>query len=77
MNDLDTNYVPRDLQPGQSKDDLLATRMYSFRQGVIVPTALAKMVSDPDPAKSQRVMKAMLEMIKIDLPTLKRAYDGK
>ncbi len=43
----------------------------------IVPTALGKMLSDPDPAKSQRVMKAMLEMIKIDLPTLQRAYDGK
>jgi predicted 3-demethylubiquinone-9 3-methyltransferase (glyoxalase superfamily) len=43
----------------------------------IVPTAIGKMLTDPDPAKSQRVMKAMLEMIKIDLPTLQRAYDGK
>jgi predicted 3-demethylubiquinone-9 3-methyltransferase (glyoxalase superfamily) len=43
----------------------------------IVPTAISKMLTDPDPAKSQRVMKAMLEMIKIDLPTLQRAYDGK
>jgi predicted 3-demethylubiquinone-9 3-methyltransferase (glyoxalase superfamily) len=43
----------------------------------IVPTALPKMLTDPDPAKSQRVMKAMLKMIKIDLPALQRAYDGK
>jgi predicted 3-demethylubiquinone-9 3-methyltransferase (glyoxalase superfamily) len=43
----------------------------------IVPTAMPKMLTDPDPAKSQRVMKAMLKMIKIDLPTLQRAYDGK
>jgi predicted 3-demethylubiquinone-9 3-methyltransferase (glyoxalase superfamily) len=43
----------------------------------IVPTAIPKMLTDPDPAKSQRVMKAMLKMIKIDLPTLQRAYDGK
>jgi predicted 3-demethylubiquinone-9 3-methyltransferase (glyoxalase superfamily) len=43
----------------------------------ITPTALLKMLNDPDPAKSQRVMKAMLEMIKIDLPTLQRAYEGK
>ena len=43
----------------------------------VVPTMLSKMVSDPDPAKSQRVMKAMLKMIKIDLPALQRAYDGK
>lgn len=41
----------------------------------IVPTALGKMVSDPDPAKAERVMKAMLPMKKIDLKTLKRAYD--
>jgi predicted 3-demethylubiquinone-9 3-methyltransferase (glyoxalase superfamily) len=43
----------------------------------VVPTALGKMMSDPNPAKSQRVMTAMLKMIKIDLPTLQRAYDGK
>src|SRR5438045_6294679 len=43
----------------------------------VVPIALGKMISDPDPAKSQPVMKAMLKMVKLDLPTLKRAYDGK
>jgi len=43
----------------------------------IVPTALGKMYSDPDPAKSQRVMKAMLKMDKLDIVVLKRAYDGK
>lgn len=43
----------------------------------IVPAILPKLLSDPDPAKSQRVMKAMLQMTKIDIPTLKRAYDGK
>jgi predicted 3-demethylubiquinone-9 3-methyltransferase (glyoxalase superfamily) len=42
-----------------------------------VPTALGRMMTDPDPAKSQRVMKAMLTMIKFDLPTPQRAYDGK
>jgi predicted 3-demethylubiquinone-9 3-methyltransferase (glyoxalase superfamily) len=43
----------------------------------IVPTALGKMLSDADPAKSQRVMKAMLQMDKIDIARLKQAYDGK
>ena len=43
----------------------------------IVPTALGKMYSDPDPAKSQRVMKAMLKMDKLDIAVLKQAYDGK
>lgn len=42
----------------------------------IVPTILSKLASDPDPAKSQRVMKAMMQMVKIDIAALQRAYDG-
>ena len=42
----------------------------------IVPDALGRMLSDPDPAKSGRVMQAMLQMHKIDLPALLAAYDG-
>jgi len=40
----------------------------------IVPAALNEMLSDPDPAKSQPVMEAMLKMSKIDLAQLRRAY---
>lgn len=40
----------------------------------IVPTALFELLSDPDPEKSQRVMQAMLQMKKIDINGLKRAY---
>ena len=43
----------------------------------IVPTALGKLMSDPDRQKSGRVMKAMLQMTKIDIATLQRAYEGK
>jgi predicted 3-demethylubiquinone-9 3-methyltransferase (glyoxalase superfamily) len=43
----------------------------------IVPTALGKMVSDADPARSQRVMKAMLQMDKLDIAGLKKAYEGR
>jgi hypothetical protein len=39
VDDLDGNYMPRDLQPGQSKEELLRSRMYSFRQGVLLPAA--------------------------------------
>ncbi len=42
----------------------------------VVPTALTEMLQDKDPAKSKRVMEAMLKMKKIDIPTLKQAYDG-
>lgn len=41
----------------------------------IIPKQLMDMLGDPDPAKSQRVMKAMLQMNKIDIYELKRAYD--
>ncbi|HEY8176109.1 MAG TPA: VOC family protein [Gemmatimonadaceae bacterium] len=43
----------------------------------IIPTLLPKLLSDKDPKKSSRVMKAMLQMKKIDMNGLKRAYDAK
>jgi predicted 3-demethylubiquinone-9 3-methyltransferase (glyoxalase superfamily) len=43
----------------------------------IVPAVLPKMLADPDPAKAQRVMQAMLQMIKLDIEGLRKAYDGK
>ena len=43
----------------------------------IVPTVLPKMLADPDPAKAQRAMQAMLGMIKLDIAGLQAAYDGK
>lgn len=41
----------------------------------IIPTALGEMLGDRDPAKAKRVMKAMLQMDKIDIKGLKQAYD--
>lgn len=40
----------------------------------IVPTVLVEMLQDKDPEKSKRVMNAMLQMDKIDIAGLKRAY---
>lgn len=42
----------------------------------VVPTVLAEMVGDPDSKKSQRAMQAMLQMKKIDIEELERAYAG-
>jgi predicted 3-demethylubiquinone-9 3-methyltransferase (glyoxalase superfamily) len=42
----------------------------------IVPTALGEMMADKDPERSNRVMKAMLQMTKIDIAALQRAYHG-
>ena len=43
----------------------------------IVPTLLIEMLQDRDAEKSERVMKAMLQMNKIDIITLKQAYEQK
>jgi len=42
----------------------------------IIPSALMEMLQDKDPQKSERVMQAMLQMSKIDIAGLKRAYEG-
>jgi len=42
----------------------------------IVPTALARLMSDKDPANASRVMQALLQMKKIDIATLEEAAKG-
>jgi len=42
----------------------------------IVPTVLGKLMSDSDPAKSQRVMGALLQMDKLDIQRLQMAAQG-
>jgi predicted 3-demethylubiquinone-9 3-methyltransferase (glyoxalase superfamily) len=42
----------------------------------VVPRILIEMVTDLDSEKSQSAMKAMLQMKKIDIAELKRAYAG-
>ena len=41
----------------------------------IVPTVLGELLQDKDPEKSKRVMNAMLQMDKIDIISLKQAYE--
>jgi predicted 3-demethylubiquinone-9 3-methyltransferase (glyoxalase superfamily) len=43
----------------------------------VIPKTLMKLMGDPDPAKSQAVMQAMLKMNKIVVEDLQKAYDGK
>ncbi len=42
----------------------------------IIPSILGTLLRDKDPQKSGRVMKAMLQMKKIDIAGLKQAYEG-
>ena len=41
----------------------------------IIPSILAELLGDPDPQKSKRVMEALLQMKKIEIAGLKKAYD--
>lgn len=43
----------------------------------IVPKRLGELLGDPDKEKAHRVLNAMLEMKKIDVATLEKAYSGK
>src|SRR6266849_3245979 len=43
----------------------------------IVPTVLGELLSDKDAAKSQRVMRAMLKMVKLDIKKLRQAAKQK
>ena len=42
----------------------------------IVPGVLGEMLQDPDPQKAKRVTEAMLQMGKLDIEGLRRAYEG-
>ena len=42
----------------------------------VVPTGMEELFADPDPARAERAMKAMLEMGKLDIAALRSAADG-
>ena len=42
----------------------------------VVPSALNRFLGDKDPQKSKRVMQAMLQMKRIEISKLQKAYDG-
>ena len=42
----------------------------------VTPRVLGELIADPDPEKAGRVMKAMMGMVKIDIPALERAAAG-
>ncbi len=43
----------------------------------IVPSVMNEMMRDPDSEKSERVVKATMQMKRLDIAALRRAYDGK
>jgi predicted 3-demethylubiquinone-9 3-methyltransferase (glyoxalase superfamily) len=43
----------------------------------IVPSVIPRFMSDPDPAKQNRVMQEVMKMTKPDIAAMQRAFDGK
>jgi predicted 3-demethylubiquinone-9 3-methyltransferase (glyoxalase superfamily) len=43
----------------------------------VVPTGMVEMLNDPDRAKADRAMQAMLQMKKLDIAAIRRAYEGR
>jgi predicted 3-demethylubiquinone-9 3-methyltransferase (glyoxalase superfamily) len=43
----------------------------------VVPTALLEMMSDKDPAKTERVTNAFMKMKKFDIAKLRQAFEGR
>jgi len=41
----------------------------------IAPTVLGELLGDPDPVRANRVMQAMLQMTRLVIEDLRRAYD--
>jgi predicted 3-demethylubiquinone-9 3-methyltransferase (glyoxalase superfamily) len=42
----------------------------------VIPTELQALLNDPDPVRSQRVFRAMLQMQKLDIAVLRAAATG-
>lgn len=42
----------------------------------IVPSVLGSLIGGPDPVKAKRALDAMLQMNKLDIAALKKAYEG-
>ena len=42
----------------------------------LVPSAMDRMMRDPDPARAKRVTDAMMTMVKLDVAALEKAYRG-
>jgi predicted 3-demethylubiquinone-9 3-methyltransferase (glyoxalase superfamily) len=42
-----------------------------------VPTILGELLQSKDAEKSQRAMRAMMQMVKLDIAALKKAFEGR
>jgi len=62
--------------PGRRKEDQYGWLTDQFGLSwQIIPSILGKLLQDKDPAKSSSVMRAMLQMRKIDIKKLQQAHD--
>ena len=74
----EVDYYSRRLTSGGGR--LLKCGWLNDKYGVtwqIVPDVLGELLSDPNPEKAGRTLKAMLKMKKLDIAALKRAHAGR
>ena len=64
------------LPPGIPQDVPHVITFKSLGDKKVVPTVLNELMADKDQEKADRVMQAMLQMDKIDIEPLQRAYEG-
>ncbi len=77
-NQEEVDYYWERLQEGGGEESMCGWLKDRF--GVswqIIPTALYELRSDPDPARAQRAVEAMLRMRKLDIAQLRAAADGR
>lgn len=76
MNQEEVDYLWQQLSEGGREDQCgWVTDKFGI-SWQIIPKHLGEMLSDPNPAKSQATMNAMMQMRKIDIAALKHAYDS-
>jgi len=72
----EVDYFWEKLSEGGSKEQCGWLRDKYGLSWQVVPSVLGRILSDPDTAKSQRAMKAMMQMKKLDIEGLERAFEG-
>jgi len=72
----EVDYFWEKLSEGGSKEQCGWLRDKYGLSWQVVPSVLGRILSDPDTTKSQRAMKAMMQMKKLDIEGLERAFEG-
>ena len=74
MTGCGTRCAPMAVNPGENCGWLVDRFGLSWQ---VIPTALGRLMGDPDQERAGRVLQAMLGMTKIEIAGLEAAHDGR